>query len=122
MDKQDDELREIPRENGRVVLAHGEQTGHSHSIAERGCRLFVDDSTKLDAEDILGAITRLGGGAAGLLEPSRIMEITEPVNLAHEEHDPIPLSPGELEDSHGQVEVVRQREYDPEALQRLVED
>ena len=26
---------EIPREGGRVVLAHGEVTGHSHAIAEK---------------------------------------------------------------------------------------
>jgi hypothetical protein len=30
----------VQRENGQVILAHGEATGHAHAIRERGCDLF----------------------------------------------------------------------------------
>jgi hypothetical protein len=33
-------LHEVPRENGRVILAHGEQTGHSHAIGAPAAVLF----------------------------------------------------------------------------------
>ena len=38
----------IPRENGRIVLAHGEVTGHAHAIATKDAELFtVDDKVFL---------------------------------------------------------------------------
>lgn len=30
----------LPRENGRVVLAHGEATGHAHALTETGVELI----------------------------------------------------------------------------------
>ena len=107
-------LKEIPRDDGRVVLAYGEVTGHSHSIVEKGCHLFLDEMNRLTGEEAMGLVMRLGGGAVGLLEPDRVMVNDETVVLKHEEHDPITLPPGEWI-------IRRQREYDPEALRNVAD-
>ena len=35
-----DSAERIPRERGRVVLAHGEATGHAHTISSLGATLY----------------------------------------------------------------------------------
>lgn len=74
----------VERDNGRIVLAYGEATGHAHAIA--------DDSAKL--------IEAKRGARRFLSVPG-----SETV-LRHEEHDAIHLPPGIYE-------VVQQREYSP---------
>lgn len=85
---------EVPREDGRVVLAHGEVTGHAHAIAEPGACL-------LRAEGVSDRVLSVG---------------QELVNLVHEEHGAIAIPRGEY--------VVRQqREYDwLEESSRVVAD
>lgn len=62
-----------PRENGKVVLAHGEVTGHAHAIAEPGASLHPGETdTLLDVTDAI-------------------------VMLRHEEHDLFPLTEGRYE-------------------------
>lgn len=75
---------EIPRENGRVVLAHGEVTGHTHSIVEPNAKLYEIPG------DTVGRVLWLPNG--GIVE--------------HEEHGPIELPPGNYQ-------IIRQREYTP---------
>ena len=58
-----------PREGGRVVLAHGEATGHTHVITQSSAMLFE----------------RRG---------ERILALEEDAILAHEEHSPIDLPAG----------------------------
>jgi hypothetical protein len=66
----------VPPKNGRVVLAHGEATGHHHSIvASEGVTLFRSDDMVSGPGDWL----LVTGG---------------PVVLEHQEHDPITLPPG----------------------------
>jgi hypothetical protein len=62
----------VPRENGTIVLAHGEVTGHSHAIASRFAHLAAD-------------------GARRFLRADR--EVT----LRHEEHGPVQLPAGSYE-------------------------
>jgi hypothetical protein len=76
----------VARENGRVVLAHGEVTGHAHAIVEESAELVT---------------------AEGAAELYLLVHGTEPVDLLHEEHATIPLLPGAYR-------IVRQREYTPE--------
>jgi hypothetical protein len=72
------------------VLARGELTGHSHRFEpSRNADLFSD-----------GAVLYL--------------EVREPVNLRHEEHDSIEIPPGTYR-------VWRQREYAPEAVRTVVD-
>jgi hypothetical protein len=81
-------------EDGRVVLAHGERTGHAHIMpADRVC-YFRDD----------------GNGQAFLhVAPG------EPVALTHEEHAPLDVEPGTYR-------IILQREYQPRSALRAVVD
>ncbi len=76
------------RDGARVVLAHGEATGHAHAI-QRGARLFRFGEEPLS----------WGGYRANAL-----LEVSEPTALVHEEHAPIDLPAGNYL-------VIRQREY-----------
>jgi hypothetical protein len=85
-------LLEVPRENGRIVLAHGEVTGHAHVI--EGDAVFL---------------------AADLQEMTdRFLVVEEECELVHDEHDTITVPAGVHE-------VRRQSEYAPEAP-RVVAD
>lgn len=83
----------VPRDQGRVVLAYGEVTGHAHALLEPEVELFT---TTADAAD---RWLRVGGTGA---------------TVVHEEHGPITLTPGVYR-------VRRQREYTPAEV-RLVAD
>ena len=67
------DAKPLAREAGRVVLAHGELTGHAHAIADEGAVLFQS-----------GAVRILQVADAG-------------ATVRHEEHDPIALDPGLFE-------------------------
>lgn len=84
----------VDREENRVVLAHGEVTGHAHAIKDKEAALF----TMKDAEFAL----------------DRLLRSEKKVCLKHEEHDPIQIPKGDFI-------VRRQREYDPIA-ERIVAD
>lgn len=84
-------LKKVPLENGRVVLAHGEATGHAHAVVDR--------------------VAEVEFLAADLREmEKRFLRVESEVDVVHDEHATITLAPGEYE-------VVRQREYAPEAPQ-----
>lgn len=85
----------VKRENGRVVLAHGEVTGHSHAILDKHAELVTTDD-RLVAVDQAAALYLLVHG-------------TKPVDLVHQEHDTITIDPGHYK-------VIRQTEYTPERL------
>lgn len=76
------------------ILARGEATGHAHRLES------------LDGVDVYVA----EGGEL-------IVGVAESVNVVHEEHDTVTLSPGYWR-------VRRQREYDPDAVarERMVAD
>lgn len=77
---------EVLRENGRLILAHGEATGHTHSISCQNARLYLNGSRML---------LKVNGSS--------------PIQLTHEEHASISV-PG------GLYHVVRQREYSPKEV------
>lgn len=86
-------LTPIPLENGRLILAHGEVTGHAHVI-EGTAELF----TPSDATDL----------------EERFLRIEAEARLVHDEHDTITLPPGDYR-------VLRQREYTPEAIRTVAD-
>lgn len=94
------QVRSIPKAakdatpKGRIVLAHGELTGHAHAIAEGEAREF----TLADA----GTAVR------------RFLQVVSEATVRHEEHAPIPLPPGNYE-------IVQQREYTPEAIRNVAD-
>lgn len=67
------DAKKMDREGGRVILAHGEVTGHAHAIAESGADLFET----VDGKHYL----RLDG----------------PQEVRHEEHTAIQLEAGTYE-------------------------
>jgi len=86
-------LEKLKREDGRVILAHGEVTGHAHAIKDKRVALFRDPK--------LAAIFMHVSGE-------------DPVALEHDEHDTISVPPGNYR-------VIRQREYSPEAIRNVAD-
>lgn len=95
------DVKPVARENGQVILAHGEVTGHAHAILDERAELVTPGDDQLVTAD-------------EALELYLLVHGDEPVELVHQEHDTIALPPG-------QYEVRRQREYAPEET-RLVAD
>ncbi len=89
----------VARENGKVVLAHGEVTGHAHAIADERVAHFSAPAER--AEPGLAGVTYLEVRAAVAA-------------LRHEEHGMIALPAGNYR-------VTRQREYSPEALRNVAD-
>ncbi len=84
---------EVARQNSRLILAHGEMSGHSHAVAEREARLFALPVT---GDRLLRVMAE--GGA----------------HLVHEEHATIALPRGDY--------LVRyQREYTPGEIRRVAD-
>lgn len=86
-----EDLQPVDREAGRIILAHGEVTGHAHAIASNDAMLFMDAKT-LD----------------------RYLDVKAPVTLDHEEHSRIELP-------SGFYRVIQQREYRPEGIRSVVD-
>ena len=85
-------LKKQAREGGRVILAHGDVTGHSHAISDKGATLYASKES----------------GATYL------QVVKEPANLTHDEHATIVLKPGVYR-------VTRQREYHPDAIRNVAD-
>lgn len=83
----------VAREHGKVILAHGEVTGHAHAIADN----HVAQTASADHPGVT------------FLEVSEAMAA-----LKHEEHATIELPPGEYR-------VTRQREYSPEEIRNVAD-
>ena len=64
-----DTARPVARDNGRVVLAYGEVTGHAHAISSAAATQLHDDI-------------------------ERYLRLTSAATLQHEEHAAIELAPG----------------------------
>ena len=98
------DIPEAAREGGRVVLAHGEVTGHAHAIADAGATLYRDPAPKphgaLFSDPKLNALflntPQLNEAFMRVDAPNALLE--------HEEHT-------FHEISRGNKVVVRQREY-----------
>ena len=85
------DLQPVDREGGRIILAHGEVTGHAHAIASCDAMLFMDAKTL-----------------------NRYLDVKAPVTLDHEEHSRIELPSGFFK-------VTIQREYRPEGIRSVVD-
>jgi hypothetical protein len=80
-------------ESGRMILMHGEATGHAHAVLER-------DAT----------IRSRGTG----MTMERWLDVHKATSVVHEEHAAIPLQPGVYR-------ILRQREYSPEAIRNVAD-
>jgi hypothetical protein len=86
-------LQPIDRDAGRIILAHGEVTGHAHAIKAEGAALFRDPK---------------------LMAVFLTVTADAPVALEHDEHSMIMLPPGNYR-------VIRQREYSPEEIRNVAD-
>lgn len=84
--------KKIARENGRIVLAHGKSTGHSHAIKDKNADLFSGAAP--------GEVYLVVGGVSA--------------QLVHDEHSTIEIEPGNYR-------VVRQREFNPEEIRNVID-
>jgi hypothetical protein len=75
------DAKEIARDKGKVVVAYGEVTGHSHAIASKGATLFAVN------------------------ENLRLLRIEDAAELQHEEHATIKLP------AKTTFQVIQQKEY-----------
>ena len=94
-------LKPLERDNGKIILAEGEATGHLHSI-EAPEATFLGDSASIEGRYLVIEAEAITAGAAG-------------VQLLHPEHDTIVLEPGAYE-------VRRQKSYDQAGGIELVAD
>jgi hypothetical protein len=86
-------LNTVPKDDGRVILAYGEITGHAHAV------LGDVQLLAADVEEMELRFLRVEGDMA---------------QVVHEEHGTITLPPGDYE-------VRRQREHAPEASQMVAD-
>jgi hypothetical protein len=82
------------KNKGRIVLAHGEATGHAHAVSVREAREF----TMADS----GAAVR------------RFLSVASVATVKHEEHAPVKLPAGVYE-------IVQQREYSPQEIRNVAD-
>jgi hypothetical protein len=83
--------------DNRIVLAHGEVTGHAHAVYEP----LTKDAPK-------GKARMWDAGA------ERFLQVVEHTALKHEEHAAIPLPPGVYK-------VTQQREYSPSEIRNVAD-
>ena len=86
------EGKPIPTENGRVILAHGEVTGHAHAFTNPQDLNFIINEQGL-----------------------RFLQVKAKSTLKHEEHFHLDVEPG-------WYEVITPVEYQPNELPRAVLD
>lgn len=84
-------------DNGRVILAYGEVTGHAHEV------VGIDSADPVPAMELFE-------------EPdgTRLLVIQRPSTLRHEEHSAIGLAVGGYE-------IRRQSEYSPEIVRQVAD-
>lgn len=86
-------LTPVPRENGQLVLAHGEATGHAHVVVGEAELFTPSDAAELE---------------------ERFLRVEAEAQLVHDEHGAITLPPGNYV-------VRRQREYGPQELRTVAD-
>lgn len=87
------DLAPVEREKGRLVLAHGEVTGHAHVVVGEAELFTPADVSELE---------------------ERFLRVEREATVVHEEHGTITLPPGDYR-------VGRQREYAPEEIRTVAD-
>lgn len=108
---------EIPPEGRRIVLAHGEVTGHAHAIYDHQVKPAARQEQPGQADEIAQAAIARAQSKARLWQApggERFLEVTETVHLRHEEHTAHTIPPGIYH-------LPRQMEYRPAELQRVAD-
>lgn len=97
-EKPKEAMKLVPEESGRVILAHGEMTGHAHALTKKSARLY---ETKQFVD--------------------RVLFVTRATVLMHEEHHQ-PENGHVIDLPKGAVfRVRRQKEYTPEEIRNVAD-
>ena len=91
-EKSTGDFDEVPRNQGRVVLAYGEATGHPHPISYHDVHLFQHKKEK----------------------DKRFLRVGNVCFLKHEEHSEHKIPAGDYL-------VIQQREYSPEEIRSVTD-
>lgn len=78
-------------EQGRIILAHGEATGHHHSLEADAADWWKDEKSG-----------------------DQFLNVAKVASVVHQEHGPIALKPGKYL-------VRRQKEYSPAAIRNVAD-
>jgi hypothetical protein len=92
---------------GRIVLAHGEATGHAHVVLDRSAELFeLTEARDAESDAVVARMLRIAKDATTLKHdcPGQVKP----------DHDPIPLPAGDYE-------VVQQQQYRPEEIRAVLD-
>lgn len=92
----------------RIILAHGEMTGHHHSILGRDADWWRAEPAPENAAPAAGQ------SVVGTLVADQFVTVKRATDLVHQEHGPVALAPGNYR-------VRRQREYQPEAIRNVAD-
>lgn len=134
-------LTPVARENGRVILAHGEVTGHAHAFLEKGTTKFTDGAGgeffEVKGQRILAELpierhwrqqVLVRHPDLGLIEFAetdvRVRGETVLIDgefglLKHDEHNAQGIPAGLYRGGNAADKTVRQREYSPEEIRRV---
>jgi len=135
-------LKPVALESGKVILAHGEVTGHHHAFAATDCEKFTD-STGAEFFKVKGQPLNLtlplvrqwkgqvmvNHSELGLIEFSENdVEVRNGMVIAtgnfgllkHDEHNAHGIPAG-IYKGAGASGTVRQREYSPEAIRNVMD-
>lgn len=93
----------------RIVLAHGEKSGHGHAIRDKHVSGFRLSTTMDDPSGVSGGVDYILVGGSG---PATLNHEYESGTMA--EHHPIGLPPGAYR-------IALQREYTPQGIQRVAD-
>lgn len=92
-----EDAKPVPRDQGRLVLAYGEVTGHMHQLVGVDTPLTDDDAVMLTTA-----------------ESATFVRLAKKAQLVHEEH-------GSIGVPAGTYEVIRQVEYTPWGERRVAD-
>lgn len=133
-------LKKVEREAGRIVLAHGEVTGHAHTISDDRSAMFRDEKLnklflRADGDyrgPIAGQLVEINHERGWFLAQTDLRLMPVKFSLAHASIDDgiIECGPFTLidHDEHnpcaipnGNNNVIRQREYSPGAIRSVAD-
>ena len=102
-DKRPSATAKAVTDNGRVILAYGEVTGHAHQVVAGPTEPLITDHDPVPAMELFEET-----------DGTRLLVVKRDALLKHEEHGPITLAPGGYE-------VIRQREYEPAGIRNVAD-
>lgn len=120
-------LKKVDKDDGRVILAYGEVTGHCHAFERTDkVALFMEQvDAVLGGGGAIANASRFPGRQSAPValqerEPERMpnvrrfLRVEASSSLMHDEHGKIDVPPGDYE-------IIIQREYSPDAVRQVAD-